>query len=314
MLLDAGADPDIIGDREADSPLLLACFDGNIDIIRLLIKYKANVGKPNHLGYTPLHIAAWNGHIECVREILKAGALHDLQTSDLNTPLALAAHGQHLAIVKELLPLGCNVNSADKDLDTPIHYAAYNGMTRTVELLLQYGANPNSCNRVNATPLWNAVYSGHKETVKLLLKENVVMEKASRGIDQHHQSEDVKLIYDLPRSPLWVAVDRGHTAIALLLVTAGYDLHKEDWLLKSRFPAPSHSDQLYSILTRNCQNPSKLISLCRTFIRQQLGLGILEKAKSLDIPVMLRDFLTFAELKYTVNESLEENPDLDSSY
>lgn len=306
VLLDAGADSDFMGSPEADTPLLLSCFDGDIDIVKLLIKYHANVRKSNHLGYTPLHIAAWNGHVQCVKTLVEAGALHDIQTKDLNTPLALAAHGRHLSVVKELLPWGCNVNSADKDKDTAVHYAAYNGMTRTVELLHEYGANLNCRNRVSATPLWNAVYCGSVDTVKFLIKENVEMEVSSVGIDQHHQSDNVRFIYDVPRSPLWVAVDRCHYDIVMLLVSSGYDIHKEKWLFNSIFPDFFGNDSLRNTLIETCHNPFNLMTICRGLIRKQLGLGIHEKVNKLDIPVTLRDYLTLSDLHYKVNEVQEE--------
>jgi len=289
----------------------LSCFDGDLEILELLIKYKADVRKANTLGYTPLHIAAWNGHSKCVQAMLKAGALHDVQTSDLNTPLALAAHGRHLSVVKELLPLGCNVNSKDKDEDTTIHYAAYNGMTRTMELLIEYGADPNCGNRVKATPLWNAVYCGYKETVKFLLKQNVEMERASEGIDQHHHSDNVRFIYEVPRSPLWVAVNRGFSDIALLLVTAGYNIYTEQWLLTSDFPGNPDNDLLHNMLSQNCHTPPKLITACRTFVRKCLGLRIAEKVEHLEIPASLKSYLTLSEMKYVIDEMKENDRELD---
>lgn len=307
VLLDAGADPDFMGTTEADTPLLLSCFDGDVDIVKLLIKYHANVQKSNHFGYTPLHIAAWNGHVQCVKILIEAGALHDIQTKDLNTPLALAAHGRHLSVVKELLPLGCDVNSADKDKDTAVHYAAYNGMTGTVELLLKHGANLNCKNRVGATPLWNAVYCGSLDTVKLLIKENVEMEGSSVGIDQHHQSDNVRFIYEAPKSPLWVAVDRCHYDIAVVLASSGYDIQKEEWLVNSNFPEHFENESVHNALVEICHNPFSLIKLCRGFIRKQLALGIHKKVEQLDIPVTLRDYLTLSELKYKINEVLEDD-------
>ena len=306
VLLDAGADPNYMGSPEADPPLLVSCFDGDIIIVKLLIKYHADVRKSNHLGYTPLHIAAWHGRIECVKALLEAGALHDTQTKDLNTPIALAAHGRHLSVVKELLPLGCSVNSADKDRDTAVHYAAYNGMTKTVELLHEYGANLDCRNRVHTTPLWNAVYCGSDATVILLLKENVEMEVRSVGIDKHHQSDDVRYIYDTPKSPLLVAMDRRQYDIALLLVSAGYNIHKEEWILNSDFPEHSENENVRAFLIQSCHNPYKLINACRGFVRKQLGLGISEKAKQIEIPGTLSNFLTFSDLHYTVNEAEED--------
>jgi len=315
ILLDAGANPNVGIDSE--TPLFAACYDNDIEIIRLLLKHNANARLGNHQNYAPIHIAAWNGHVQTVRELVMAGAAHDDRTLDGNTPLGLAAHGCHLSVVKELLPLGCDVNNKDKDADTPLLYATYNGMTRCVELLLENGADPNSPNRVGATPLWNAVYMGHKETVKKLLKTNVVMELPSVGIDQYHQSDNVLEIYDVPKTPLWVAVQRGFNDIALLLLAAGYDVHKEMWIYQNNFPEVQNNlnenqestDVLRSIILHASQNPFKLITMCRKTLRSLFGVKLMSVVQNLDIPITLQNYLSLAELKYTVNEETEDAND-----
>lgn len=298
ILLDAGADPN--SETNDSFPLLLATYDGHLSVIQLLIKYGCNVRQANSLGYTALHIAAWNGHESCVKEFLKAQALHDTQAADKNTPLALAAHGNHLNVIEILLPYGCNVNNADKDLDTPLHYAAYNGMVKAVEMLIKYGANPNCYNRVDATPLWNAVYCGKKEVVKLLLKSNVELERPSVGINQHAHSDHAIFIYNSPRPPLWVAVKNNYAEIALLLVTAGYKLYSEDWLINHNFPLNCHDKRLKDILIHYVHNPPKLISICRNFFRQYFGLNIKAAVDILDIPGNLKHYLTIADLTYSI--------------
>ena len=130
----------------------------------------------------------------------------DRHTEDKNTPLAFAAYGGHLETMKVFLPLGCNVNNLDKDEDTPMHYASYNGMKEGVKLLIQHGANPDARNCVNASPLWNAVYKGHSDLVLELLQANVEMEVDSAGREPWPFESDMNY-YDVPRSPLYVAVE-----------------------------------------------------------------------------------------------------------
>ena len=249
-----------------------------------------------------------------MRELVKAGVPHDERSDCGNTPLCLAVSYNHLSVVKELLPLGCNVNNKDKDSDTPLLYAAYNGMTRCVELLLENGADPNSPSRIGATPLWNAVYMGHVETVKKLLKTNVVMEQSSVGANY---STALK-IYDTPKTPLWVAVERGFNDIALHLLAAGYDVHKETWIYQDNFPEVKNvldanpdanqesSEQLRSILLNASQNPFKLITLCRNKLRNIFGVELKSMVQNLDMPIALQNYLTLADLKYTVDEKKEE--------
>lgn len=304
VLLDAGADPNY-AHSDGNTPLLIACYDNQQDIVKLLLRYHAIVSKGNSNGYTPLHIAAWNGHLNTVKILLNAGAKHDIQTHDQNTPLALAAHGGHLNVMEELLPLGCTVNNYDKDRDTPLHYAAYNGMTRAVELLIEYGADPNCLSTCKATPLWNAIYKGHKEVVKLLLKLNVEMEVASVGTHQHSHTDEVLHVYESPKSPLWVALDRKKPDIALLLVSAGYNIYKEQWLINSEFQ-PHFDGRMCSLLVQYIHAPPKLISICRNFYRKYFKLDIAKRVKLMDIPVTLKRFLTLEDLQYQVSEEKEK--------
>lgn len=302
ILLDAGADPNCATHEDGNTPLLMACYDDQLDMVDLLLRYHASASKPNDNGYTPLHIAAWNGHIKSVRRLLKAGAQHDSRTNDLNTPIALAAHGGHLHVIEELLPLGCTLNNYDKDKDTPLHYAAYNGMTKAVELFVELGADPNCHSTCNATPLWNAVYKGKKEVVKLLIKLNVELGTASVGTNQHSHTNHVVYIYNTRKTPLWVAMDREHPDIALLLVSGGYDVFREDWLLNNDFPA-HFNERMCNILLQYVQSPPKLIATCRNYFRRYYGSSVLERVEKMDIPVTLKNYLTLAELQYQVIES-----------
>ena len=295
-LLEAGADPNFQTINDDNSLLLLSSYDGCLEIVKLLMKYGGNAGIANKLGYTPLHIAAWNGHVACVNEFLAAGIAHDNQTVDKNTPLALAAHGGHLPVIEVLLLLNCNVNNSDKDADTALHYAAYNGMTKACELLLSYGADPDAGNKVNATALWNAVYMSQKEVVKLLLLTNVKLEVSSKGINQHAHSDDVVYVFERPKSPLWVSVANNNPEIALLLISAGYDLHKEQWLIDRDFPDKS-DERLRNVLTDYIQNPPRLVTRCRNFLRSYMGREITEKVRFLPIPITLKSYLTLSDLK-----------------
>ncbi|XP_060604878.1 ankyrin-1-like [Ruditapes philippinarum] len=300
ILLDAGADPNY-AHSDGNTPLLIACYDDKLEIIELLLKFHASVTKGNSNGYTPLHIAAWNGHLDSVKKLLSAGALHDVQTNDKNTPVALAAHGGHLKVIEELLPLGCRVNNYDKDDDTPLHYASYNGMVRGVELFIKHGADPNCKSTCDATPLWNAVYKGHKEVVKLLIKLNVNLEVKSRGTDQHSHSDTVVHVYHSPKSPLWVAMERHFSDIALLLVSAGYDIYKEEWLVDGQFPS-NFDERMCRLLSQYVHSPPHLIALCRNYFRRCYGHDIVARVEQMEIPVTLKKYLTFSELQYQVNE------------
>ena len=158
QLLAAGANPNIqlklrppyrnyIFDRGGDAvlstgatALLRAAKGGDVEAVRLLLKYKANLALPTEEGVTPLMAAAGTGHganptrgryktdgdaAQCVALLVEAGA--DANAADpraRRTALhAAAAHGW-TATVKALADRGADLEFADSRGLRPIDHAA----------------------------------------------------------------------------------------------------------------------------------------------------------------------------------------------
>jgi ankyrin repeat protein len=84
-LLEAGADPNL------SEPIHNAVYNNNVEMVELLIKYKANVNARNENGYNALHIAAlWNPDEKVTAILLKAGANPKVIAKDSHTPLTIA--------------------------------------------------------------------------------------------------------------------------------------------------------------------------------------------------------------------------------
>lgn len=296
MLAKAGADLNLTS-LDGTTALLTACYQGSTKIVKILVDNKVDIQASNPQRYSSIHIAAWNGYYQIVNILLKAGIHHDTPTRDGNTPLALAAHGGHQSVLDILLPLGCNVNNADKDKDTALHYAAYNNMVEGVKKLLECGADPNCQNSYRATPLWNAVYMKHKNVVRVLLNANVDMEVPSVGINQHSQSDTAIQIYHQPKSPLYVAVDRGCFEILLLLIASGYNLHKEAWVFNNDlYPTDNYDMNTHALLKKFSAEPPRLIAICRNFFRRRLGQAIHNNVTDLELPITLKNYLLLGDV------------------
>jgi ankyrin repeat protein len=88
-----------------ESPLMLAAFKGNLDLVRKLIARDADVNKT---GWTPLHYAATGGHVAVIQLLLDENAYIDAESPNKTTPLMMAAKYGTPAAVKLLLEAGAD--------------------------------------------------------------------------------------------------------------------------------------------------------------------------------------------------------------
>ncbi len=132
-------DPGLVGAESPDgfSPLGLACFMGQIAVVRLCIAYGAEVDRAanNATRVAPLHSAVAAGNYEITDFLLQHDACPNCQQA-----------GGH----------------------TPLHSAAHQGRRDLVALLLQYDADPTLTNDQGQTPADLAVEKGFTEVAALL--------------------------------------------------------------------------------------------------------------------------------------------------
>ena len=306
ILLESGADPNFTTCPIYDSPLSLAIKNRSIALMKLLIRYGANLVRAyDRVSNTFVHDAVFEGHLETLNTLLYACAPHDEVDLDGNTPLMLTAlYEQPYYLMKALLDheSGCKVNHANHELDTALHFAAFLNLPNEVTLLIDYGADLNLRNRASATPLWNAVHQGASDVVHGLLDANVEMEVMGKGRDPQDADLNVTVegfYYSQLRSPLYVALDKGYTDIVLLLKAAGYDIRKETWIQTEPIP---NEDQYASFIVDwivSSKSPMSLETLCKIKLRKNLASepnhDIYDKVERLEIPLHLKDCLL---LKY----------------
>ncbi len=70
-LLEHGANPDTVEPMEKACLLQWACEKGVLDMADVLIKYKADVNKKDINGNSPLMVACRNGHLDIVQLLLE---------------------------------------------------------------------------------------------------------------------------------------------------------------------------------------------------------------------------------------------------
>lgn len=142
--LEAGMSADVKAESET-TPLIWACYNGNFEMVKLLVSHGANVNWSNKDGFTPLMAAVETNNLKIVRYLLQNKARVNISTL--------------------------------KDKTTPLHIACFNGNKECAELLVVAGANVNAKNLYNATPVITAALYGNNELIDYLKSSGAVLNK-----------------------------------------------------------------------------------------------------------------------------------------
>jgi cytohesin len=128
------------------------------EVVRLLVKYKADVKARDSSGDTALHQAAWTyaDNAEVITMLLKAGADVNARNNNGYTPLRTAMLFGNTTNVRTLLVKGIDLNIRDKYECTALHEAVKHGHLPVVEMLLAKGANPALADKYGETALFAA--------------------------------------------------------------------------------------------------------------------------------------------------------------
>ena len=94
-----------------NTPLLTACFDGDVDAARLALDGGADVNRADEDGVTPLFVACQQGHVDVARLLLDNGAEVDRTNRNGPTPLFVACQNGHVDAARLLLDESADVNA-----------------------------------------------------------------------------------------------------------------------------------------------------------------------------------------------------------
>ena len=160
----------------ADERLLAAARDGQVEVVRSLLREGADVNAARGDGLTALHLAAEGGHRAVADALVAAGAALDAGTRiGRYTPLQVAAEGGHGAVALRLLEAGADPNAVTTNSGvTALHLAAgaIDGRSgrSAVAALLDHGADPNAREgSAGQTPLIFAAVANRPAAVTALL-------------------------------------------------------------------------------------------------------------------------------------------------
>ena len=143
LLYHNGADLHVQGINER-SPLHGAVYSGNLEVVRILIEYGADINASSMYG-TPIFDASGGAYLKggsVVRLLLKHGADINARNHDGQTPLhwAVKLNFTKLEAVRLFLENGVDIEAKDNDGKTALQEAAKRGYDEVVELLREHGA------------------------------------------------------------------------------------------------------------------------------------------------------------------------------
>ena len=210
LLLKKKVDLDLVN-KDGYTPLCLASKLGDIEAVKLLLKFEKRHKFYNHFSNTnttPLIEASKNGYLEIVKLLLEknnnpglyykddygdCAFLHSCRNSNLEivklllrkknikakndfneNALIISLKNNNKNVTKFLLEnKKIDVNIIIDDLYNPINLCCKYGYLEELEILIKMGADLNYVNCSNYTGFMYACMSGNVEIVKLLLKNNV---------------------------------------------------------------------------------------------------------------------------------------------
>jgi uncharacterized protein len=91
--------------KTGESALMLAAFNGDLELVKTLVKRGAQINKPQ---WTPLHYAAANGQLSVVEYLVENHAYIDAESPNNTTPLMMAARHKHITVMRWLAENGAD--------------------------------------------------------------------------------------------------------------------------------------------------------------------------------------------------------------
>ena len=223
ILLADGLDPNR---RQGDGATALhwAAHRDDPETVTSLIEAGADVDAQDDHGVTPLSLASLNGSLSITALLLDAGATVDLARATGETPLMTAARVGSIDVVRRLVEHGADVGAAETSRgQTALMWAIAEGHTPVARMLVEVGGGVTTRTTGGFTPMLFAAQQGNIEVARLLLEAGAnVNEAAPDGIGGNTNARSFAQA-ETEAPALMVAIDSGHSEMALFLLGHGAD-------------------------------------------------------------------------------------------
>ncbi|KAG5673289.1 hypothetical protein PVAND_003349 [Polypedilum vanderplanki] len=229
--------------------LQAASQNGHLDVIKVLLKYNADVEIEDKDGDRAVHHAAFGDEPTVIRLLAQSGADLNARNKRRQTALHIAVNKGHNNVVKTLLELRCHPSLQDSEGDTPMHDAISKDNDICLTYLLEFGADVTLTNNNGFNSIHHAALKGNPTAMKILLSKInrpwIVEEKKDDGYTALHLAalnnhvDIADLLINMGKAnldrqnvnlqtALHLAVERQHVQIVKLLVRKGANLNIPD--------------------------------------------------------------------------------------
>ncbi len=114
-LFEKGFDAPNIRDGKGNTLLMLASYNGQLEMTRVLLENGADPQIANDMGQIPLAGAAFKGNVEMAKVLVEHGANVNAQMPDGKTPLMFAAMFNRIEIIDLFLEKGADISAKSMD-------------------------------------------------------------------------------------------------------------------------------------------------------------------------------------------------------
>ncbi len=211
--------------EDGNTPLHVAAYKGNVDIIEILLKFGANPHERNYRDgkKCPLHYAVIQGNIKAARVLLKSTNELYCRAENSASSLHLAARDGNISMITSLCKNGARIYYQDTYGHTPVYWAAQYGKEEALEFFLEeMKAHIKGREGFDllCAPFFDMKYlEQRKKIVSLLLKYGA---KVNSKQAYHEQDDPYNLL-----NPLFLAASYGDEEIVKLLLEAGAKVNQQ---------------------------------------------------------------------------------------
>ncbi|KPM44854.1 hypothetical protein AK830_g1723 [Neonectria ditissima] len=183
VLINAGADLNLVDDEKGQTPLHIAIQQARWNLATKLIQAGADLEVRQPDGWTALHLAISMRNHEFAQLLISRGAKVDKVLRE-HTPLTMAISLQCTAITAVLIDSGADANLASRNGNTPLLAAASTGHDETVRYLLAHGADPSACpGQSGYSAMHMAAHKDNQHILQLLASSGAPVDPLDRACE-----------------------------------------------------------------------------------------------------------------------------------